>query len=80
MRSPRCHWRLIVIFVLASILVAACGGSEKDDQQAAAHASETVSPRVALDWQQASAADLKVLSANTFRTGAGEYMYLVGAV
>lgn len=77
MKSPQWSWRLFTILVVTLLFLAACGDDE-DSGPVLAPGSEPVSAQVNLSWQQVGATDLKVLSANTFRTGAGEYVYLVG--
>jgi hypothetical protein len=63
------------LFVLAG-----CGDDDAGAQPVLAPGSEKISSQVNLAWEQVGDTALKVLSANTFRTGAGEYVYLVGEV
>lgn len=79
------NFRLYPLTITALLLLcvlpfAGCGDEEEGVQPALAPGSESISSQVNLPWQQVGESQLKILSANTFRTGSGEYVYLVGEV
>ena len=72
---------ILCIAILVSLLLlalAGCGGGEKKAVEPVMAPGENTSPQVSLPWKQIGDTKLKVLSSNTFTTGSGEYVYLVG--
>ncbi|MEZ4725866.1 MAG: FxLYD domain-containing protein [Caldilineaceae bacterium] len=82
-RGTICRWcgkpLITLLLTLSILLVTACGGDdEARTDTAPPSATETVTVQGPLPWQQVGEAATKVLSANTFPTGSGRYVYLVG--
>lgn len=72
---------IALFLALSLLLVAACGGGDEETTAAApASATEAVAVQGPLPWQQVGEPATKVLSANTFSTGSGQYVYLVGEI
>lgn len=74
---------LLIIACAAFLLVllAACSGEEEVGvDQPLAPGQTKVEPAVKLPWEQTGDTTLKVLNSSTFRTGSGEYVYLVGEI
>lgn len=69
---------LLLVVACCLLLVAGCGGDDESTESTTAAESSAVPG--ALPWQQVGDSQLKVLSANTYPTGSGEYVYLVGEV
>ncbi|MEZ4862895.1 MAG: FxLYD domain-containing protein [Caldilineaceae bacterium] len=75
-RTP--YFLLLIACVL--LLLAGCGGDDESAASSASSSADAITVPGALPWQQIGDSDLKVLSANTYPTGSGEYVYLVGEV
>jgi len=74
---------LLIIACAALLLVplAACSDEEEVGvEQPLAPGQTKVEPAVKLPWEQTGDATLKVLNSSTFRTGSGEFVYLVGEI